>query len=161
MEILDTLDDNKTPEYAGFWIRFVAYLIDSIVLGIVLTPLFFLFYAPTAMMSSMQDEPDPALVFSYLSGLMGFIAFEMIIYALYFAGMHSSKYQATLGKMAIGVIVTDKDGNRISMAKGIGRFFAKILSGLIMYIGFIMAGFDSRKQALHDKIADTYVIYKG
>jgi uncharacterized RDD family membrane protein YckC len=76
----------------------------------------------------------------------------------YEAGMESSVKQATLGKMAMGLKVTDEQGNRISFARATGRHFAKIISGMILLIGYIMAGFTARKQALHDMIAGTLVI---
>ncbi|RLD22428.1 MAG: RDD family protein, partial [Bacteroidetes bacterium] len=103
---------------------------------------------------------DPEAIMVFAAGMSGFVMIELIVYLLYFAGMESSKYQATLGKMAIGVIVIDENGNRISFGRGAGRLLSKILSAMILYIGFIMAGFDSRKQALHDKIASTFVVYK-
>lgn len=158
MEVLDNLNEESNPEYAGFWIRFVAYLLDGIILSVIIGPIFFMFFAPAAGFASFADDPEAALVFA--AGMSGFVMIELIVYLLYFAGMESSKYQATLGKMAIGVIVIDENGNRISFGRGVGRLLSKILSGLILYIGFIMAGFDSRKQALHDKIANTLVIYK-
>jgi uncharacterized RDD family membrane protein YckC len=77
----------------------------------------------------------------------------------YFALMESSAKQATLGKMAVGIKVGDEQGQRISGLNAVGRWFAKIISYLILFIGFIMAAFDSRKQALHDKIASTVVYY--
>ncbi len=74
--------------------------------------------------------------------------------------MESSSQQATLGKIALGIMVTDLSGNRISFARASGRHFTKILSGIILYIGFIMAGFTEKKQALHDIIADCLVVKK-
>ena len=79
---------------------------------------------------------------------------------LYFALMESSANRATVGKMALGIIVTDMQGNRISFARATGRYFAKFLSAMILLIGYIMAGLTEKKQALHDKIADTLVIPK-
>lgn len=76
---------------------------------------------------------------------------------LYFALMESSKFQGTVGKLALGIIVTDVDGNKISFARATGRYFSKILSGFILMIGYIMAGFTEKKQALHDIIAGTLV----
>ena len=76
---------------------------------------------------------------------------------LYCALMESSSYQATLGKMIFGMKVTDLCGNRISFARATGRHFAKILSGLILCIGFIMVGLSERKQGLHDLLAGTLV----
>ena len=158
MEVLDNLTEDSNPKYAGFWIRFVAYLLDSIILGVIIGPIFFLFFAPAAGFASFADDPEAIMVFA--AGMSGFVLIELVVYLIYFAGMESSKYQATLGKMAIGVIVTDENGDRVSFARATGRFFSKILSAMILYIGFIMAGFDSRKQALHDKIANTFVVYK-
>ena len=159
MEVLDNLNEDSNPIYAGFWIRFVAYLLDGIILSVIIGPIFFIFFAPVAGFASFADDPEAIMVFA--AGMSGFVIIELVIYLLYFAGMESSKYQATLGKMAIGVIVTDENGNRISFGRGAGRLLSKIISAMILYIGFIMAGFDSRKQSLHDKIASTLVVYKG
>ena len=76
---------------------------------------------------------------------------------LYEALMESSSYQSTLGKMIFGMKVTDLYGNRISFARATGRHFAKILSGMILCIGFIMVGLTERKQGLHDLLAGTLV----
>ena len=76
---------------------------------------------------------------------------------IYEAAMESSSKQATLGKMALGLKVTDLEGRRISFWRATGRHFAKIISGMPLLIGYIMAGFIARKQALHDMIAGTLV----
>ena len=159
MEVLDNLNEDSNPKYAGFWIRFVAYLLDGIILSVIIGPIFIMFFAPVAGFASFADDPEAIAVFA--AGLSGFIFIELVVYVFYFAGMESSKYQATLGKMAVGVMVIDENGNRISFGRAVGRFLSKIISAMILYIGFIMAGFDSRKQALHDKIASTLVVYKG
>lgn len=91
---------------------------------------------------------------------MGVYGLSLVINWLYFALLESSERQATLGKMVIGAKVVDEKGDRISFINATGRFFAKILSGLILFIGYIMVAFDSRKQGLHDKLADTFVVYK-
>ena len=77
---------------------------------------------------------------------------------LYFALMESSAKGGTLGKMAIGIMVTDMTGNRISFGRATGRYFAKILSQMILMIGFLMAGFTQQKQALHDILAGCLVV---
>jgi len=84
----------------------------------------------------------------------------LVLVWLYFAMMESSVYQATLGKMALGLQVTDRQGNRIGFARASGRFFGKIVSGMILLIGYMMAGWTERKQALHDMLADTLVVRK-
>jgi uncharacterized RDD family membrane protein YckC len=75
--------------------------------------------------------------------------------------MESSQYQGTLGKMALGLIVTDLQGRPLSFARASGRFFGKIITGMIPFgIGYIMAGFTEKKQALHDMIAGCLVLRK-
>lgn len=79
---------------------------------------------------------------------------------LYFALMESSGQQGTIGKMALGIKVTDMNGNRIGFGRATGRYFGKIISSLTLTIGYIMAGFTQQKQALHDIIAGCLVINK-
>lgn len=79
---------------------------------------------------------------------------------LYFALMESSAYQGTLGKMALGIRVTDLDGGQIDFGRATGRYFAKILSFITLMIGYIMAAFTGKKQALHDIIAGTVVLMR-
>jgi uncharacterized RDD family membrane protein YckC len=79
---------------------------------------------------------------------------------LYHTLMESSRYQATLGKLALGSIVTDLNGRRISFARANGRFFGKFISGAIFNMGYLMAGFTEKKQALHDILAGTLVMQK-
>jgi uncharacterized RDD family membrane protein YckC len=102
-------------------------------------------------------------MFASASGLL-FLAsiylFPLVLFGIYYAAFHASSRQATLGKMAVGIKVVRTDGTRISLARGVGRFFATILSTLIIGIGFLMAGFTERKQALHDMICDTLVVDK-
>ncbi len=77
---------------------------------------------------------------------------------LYFAKLESGPHQSTFGKRAMGLKVTNLAGGRIGFGQASGRFFGKIVSGMTLYIGFIMAGFTERKQALHDLIAGTLVV---
>jgi uncharacterized RDD family membrane protein YckC len=120
--------------YAGFWKRAAALLIDILVLAI-----------PTIAIQAALDRVVGDLV-------------VVVIDWLYFAYQESSPAQATLGKRALGIKVTDLQGNRISFARASGRYFAKILSTVTFLIGYIMAAFTARKQALHDLIADTLVV---
>jgi uncharacterized RDD family membrane protein YckC len=84
----------------------------------------------------------------------------IIIYWLYYSVMESSSKQATLGKMAMRIIVTDGQGNGISFARATGRLLAKIISTIILLIGYLMIAFTRDKQGLHDMIADTLVVMK-
>lgn len=131
--------------YAGFWIRFAAYFIDAVILMIVQVALAFVFVGDTASMFA------PNLTVQLLSLVLGIA---------YFCGMESSSRQATLGKMGVGIKVGKANGEQISFINALGRYLGKILSALTLMIGFMMAGWDSKKQALHDKIAGTYVFYK-
>lgn len=147
---------NQEPEYqyGGFWIRFVAYLIDSIILYFI----FSLLLALTTGDVFYQSKVDP-LEFGKDYWLL--TSSNIILSLLYYVGFESSKYQATLGKMILGLKVIDKEGQRLTPLRALGRYLAKFLSALILLIGYIMAAFDTKKQALHDKIADTYVIVHG
>ncbi len=152
--------------YSGFWRRVGASLIDSLVLGLVTSPIGGLItisaanFSPEAMMGISEEQAlammMPVIAMAAVAGVVSFI-----IQMLYFAIMESSKYQATLGKMALGIMVTDTDGMRISFGRALGRNLGKMISSLILMIGYIMIAFTSRKQGLHDLMAGTLVIKKG
>jgi uncharacterized RDD family membrane protein YckC len=141
-QILDSPNLNSSlPSYAGFWIRFVAYLVDSIILWVTQTVIGFTMFSD----------------YTLLGGNLSLSIISLFIGVAYFAGMESSARQGTLGKILFKLKVGDSQGNQITFGNAIGRYFAKILSALILFIGFMMAGWDDKKQALHDKLADTYV----
>lgn len=140
--------------YGGFWIRVVAAIIDHILVRVVLAPVGAVFGLGGLALGGFGHGGFP------LTHLLGGGVMFMLILAgswLYEAFMESSSYRATLGKMIFGMKVTDLYGNRISFARATGRHFAKILSGLILCIGFIMVGLTERKQGLHDLLAGTLV----
>ena len=132
--------------FAGFWIRVLAYIIDIV-------PLVIIGFVLALVSGQPLVDADPT---APTYGLTDFIG--LIIGIVYFVGFESSAYQATPGKMALGLIIVDFDGRRISPARAFGRYFAKILSGLILLIGFIMVAFTERKQGLHDMLASTLVV---
>ena len=139
--------------YGGFWIRVIAAIVDSIVVRVVITPFAAMFGLGGFAMGRWGHAET---MFSFLGG--GLTVLLMLATSwLYEALMESSSYQATLGKMIFGMKVTDLAGNRISFARATGRHFAKILSGMLLCIGFIMVGFTERKQGLHDILAGTLV----
>lgn len=109
-------------------------------------------------------EGDPgaseALAAAAVGATFIIIIVMMIAVWLYFALMESSGKGATLGKRALGIKVTGLNGNRISFGKATGRFFGKMIFGVILYIGFIMAGFTEKKQALQDIVAGCLVVNK-
>jgi uncharacterized RDD family membrane protein YckC len=133
--------------FGGFWIRVLAYIIDII-------PLLIIGFVLALLSGEDLINTDPSAPLYSFTDLVG-----LIVGIAYFVGFESSAYRATPGKMALGLIVVDTDGRRISPARAFGRYFAKILSGLILLIGYIMVGFTERKQGLHDMIAGTLVVY--
>jgi uncharacterized RDD family membrane protein YckC len=156
--------DQPAVTYAGFWKRFVAYIIDDIVLSAagVLVVLIIGGIFGLGMLSTMGSEAEPNVAFfaAAASGIFMAILCIMVAGWLYYALMESSANQGTLGKMALGIKVTDLNGNRISFGKATGRYFGKIVSGMILSIGYIMAGFTEKKQALHDIMASCLVVMK-
>lgn len=138
------------PTYAGFWKRFAAYFIDGIVINIAMT---IVGYAlGVGYLNSIADAAAGRSA--------AYTIIDIVVFWLYFALLESSSLQATLGKMALGIIVTDLDGRRISFARATVRQLSKILSTLTLFIGWLMAGFTIKKQALHDMIAGTLVVNK-
>lgn len=143
-----------STRYGGFWVRFIALIIDAIVVQVVVFPVSFVIGAIIGVAGFAVKMPGVGV---QLVGLIVGAALGFCGAWLYEAAMESSSRQATLGKMIFGMKVTDLNGNRISFARATGRHFAKYLSSLILGIGYIMAGFTERKQALHDMIAGTLV----
>ena len=164
MENLPT--DSNEVKYAGFWLRLVAYIIDELILGLAgfLISLPFIggiiFSAIGMSEKSEFDEATAVGILGILGSIVGLILAVFVLGWLYFALMESSKHQATLGKMALGLKVSDMEGNKISFGRATGRFFGKIISGMILYIGYILAGLSEKKQALHDMIAGCLVLNK-
>lgn len=151
--------------YAGFWLRFVAHLIDSLIIGVAALLLFVPFIFLTGLsanfeaMSRSHGQPDPAVVGGFIAIILVFAAVAVVGQWLYFAYMEGGEKQGTWGKQVLGVYVTDLMGNPITFGRASGRFFAKIVSGMVpIGIGYIMAGFTERKQALHDMIASCLVL---
>ena len=151
--------------FAGFWLRFVAALIDAVILafalGLLLLPLLFL----TGFIGSLEafihsaGRPDPAVLLSFISMILLFATVAILVRWLYFAYLESGEKHATWGKQALGLYVTDLTGNPITFGRASGRFFGKFVTNLIpLAIGYIMAGFTERKQALHDMIAGCLVL---
>lgn len=145
--------------YAGFWLRFFAIIIDSAALSIVLWPLMFWMFLRAGLITLPPGQPLGQEEIMQRAGTV--FAVEAIVFVavgLYYSLMESSPWQATLGKRALGLQVTDLHGNRVSFGRATGRYFAKIVSGLTLSIGYLMAGFTRRKQALHDIISECLVI---
>ena len=141
-----------TGVYAGFWKRFAAFILDYIVV-VVLAMMAGAVIGLVYGIGAGAPTDDAASSLGAIAGLL--------VWWLYYALMESSATQATLGKMALGIRVVDQEGNAVSFGRATGRNLAKFLSGLILMIGYLMAGFTSRKQALHDIVAGCLVVNRG
>lgn len=143
MEPLDQILDapvttQQELRYAGFWIRAAAYLIDYVLMVVLVVILAF----------AVASLGEFAIFLVYIA-----------VYVGYMCGFESSEKQATPGKMAVGIRVGKANGGRISFANALGRLLGKMLSSFFFGIGFMMVGWDDKKQGIHDKLADTYVFY--
>jgi uncharacterized RDD family membrane protein YckC len=153
-----------TRAYAGFWLRLVAHLIDGLLIGAVcgaiFVPMFFL-TGLGGFLRAMEhnSQPDPAVIASFVASIALLVLASVLGSWLYYAYFESSDWQASVGKKVMNLVVTDMNGNRISFGRASGRYFAKIISGLIpLGIGYILAGITEKKQALHDMIASCLVL---
>ncbi len=140
--------------YGGFWIRVVARLIDSIVVIAIQASIAFLLlgaFGAEFFPNVYRSQPAASrITFQFLSFFIG-IAYEVVF--LRYRG-------ATLGKIALGLKVVRSDGEALGWGISIARYFMYLVSGFILAIGYIMAGFDPEKRALHDRVCDTRVVYK-
>ncbi|EIQ01711.1 putative membrane protein [Opitutaceae bacterium TAV1] len=140
--------------YAGFWIRFVALFIDGICLLPATIVLVFVFGMVFPFLAG--PESPGAIILSQMA-INAVSVVIAICYELFFI----RKFDATPGKLAVGIRLLRADGSKLSVGRIIGRYFAKMVSGIILCIGYILAAFDSEKRALHDHMCDTRVTYKN
>lgn len=154
--------------YAGFWLRFVAYIIDYIIIYVVQSFIFIpvlgllgiTFAANVGNVENMSDAEALGMFGSMMAVAGATALLTTVIAILYWSLMESSKFQATVGKLALGLKVTDMEGKNLDLTKSLIRNVCKIISGMIIFIGYIMAGFTEKKQGLHDIIAGTLVVKK-
>src|ERR1700693_2839290 len=160
----------STVQYAGFWLRVVAYLIDSGVMSLGFMALFIPFAITTgltAVLGNIHPGLDPQELSAVRGGTFFLALFTVVSLAflggwLYHAKMESSSWQATLGKKALNLRVTDLYGGRGTFARGTRTHFAKLITGLMpLGVGFMLAGLTERRQALHDMIASCVVLRDG
>jgi uncharacterized RDD family membrane protein YckC len=140
--------------YAGFWPRFGAKFLDGLIMAVVYFILALLLLP--SLMPRMTGRTSPADASYFLGSCLIQLAFYGLgaVYYVLFVG----RYGATPGKMALKLKIVKADGSPVSYALALGRFFAEILSALILYVGYIMAAFDEEKRALHDRICNTRVV---
>ena len=159
---------SKIYPYAGFWKRFGAFIVDSFVLSIPTTIIGGLWaYASIRPLLHMGPGQAPSpdvlmpIMLKFYSGMIIFQLLSLVLFWLYYALMESSSTQATLGKRVFGIKVVGASGQRITFWHATGRTLGKFISGMTLYIGFLIAGANKHKQALHDIMASTYVVDKN
>jgi uncharacterized RDD family membrane protein YckC len=127
----------------------------------ILQALVFASLMPAILQSSGNPNPRPEEVIGTLGpmlGMVGLSALAGMVIGCAYETFFLVRYAATPGKMALGLKVVRPDGSKLDTGRAVGRYFSKLLSAMILYIGYIMAGFDSQKRALHDIICDTRVV---
>jgi uncharacterized RDD family membrane protein YckC len=154
--------------YAGFWLRVLAYLIDALILGVFAVPIVIggaMALGIGGILARIPRDGDP-----FVNGpppvFFLFIWFCVLVGVcgtwLYNALLESSEWQGSAGKKALGLIVTDMTGRRVTFARASGRHFGKIVTSFIpLGIGYILAGFTEKRQALHDMLASCLVLRKS
>jgi uncharacterized RDD family membrane protein YckC len=145
--------------YGGFWRRFWALLIDSVLIYVVTLPVKLAVGLPWAFRVHDVRSFDPELMGSLIGAGLLLNSATFVLTWGYVAWMQSSERQATLGMMALGLRITDQDGRRISFARATGRYFASLLSAFTLGIGYLIQPFTARRQTLHDMLAGTLVLY--
>jgi len=153
-------------DYAGFWKRVAAYILDIIVLWIptmLIESVFGIRAAKeTLKQASLNAAGDPhamlAAQVQFYTTMWPALLAGFVLAWWYYALCESSPWQATVGKLALGIRVTDMQGRRLTLARALIRYPAMLLSQIILFIGYIMVAFTQRKQGLHDLIAGTLVL---
>lgn len=154
----DSAPAGSRVHYAGFWRRVIAFLIDH---AIILIPLTALLYGLGAFEILNSDDPIAAET-AYLDQVtkfsVGLLPLYLGVLWLYYALLESGTHQATLGKRILGIKVTDMEGRRVGFWRCLGRQIGKLVSKATLGIGFAVAAFTSKKQALHDLFSRCLVV---
>jgi uncharacterized RDD family membrane protein YckC len=157
-----SLPAHRVPaRYAGFWTRVGAQVIDQIVVGVPFQLVVgaFIVYTPPTVKTTTDAAGNQHIHWGGDWGTFGLVLLaSWLITLIYTSVLISSPRQATVGKMVLGVVVTDEQGDRVSLARAAGRYVANILNALTLGIGYLMVIWTPRKQALHDRIAGTVVV---
>ena len=154
-------------EYAGFWLRVLAFVIDNIVAAVgivaVLVPLVFLTGLGTLLSHiNFEEEMSDAGIMVIVGLIFLGVVATIVVTWLYHALMESSEWQATVGKRLVGLVVTDMAGQRVSFWRASGRHFGKIITNMLpLFIGYFLAAFTERRQALHDMIAGCVILRRS
>jgi uncharacterized RDD family membrane protein YckC len=147
--------------YGGFWRRFCAAFLDGIILGVVnqiLSVIVFTAFGRSYTPFGPRMQPGDTAQLGKFFLMMAILQTVAMAIGLSYEILFVRKFDATPGKMAMGMKLLRADGSKLTVGRIVGRYFAKMLSGIILAIGYIMAGFDEEKRALHDRICDTRVV---
>ncbi len=154
-----------TRRYGGFWIRFAARLIDGLLIWLIFLPIGLIAAAiGVPFFSSVNrrggfDPSDPTAGAAF-GGVIVLLYLFALVLVLVFEGWFVANRGGSPGKLALGLRIIRPAGERVTFWRAVCRYLAQILSGMLLYIGYIIAAFDSEKRALHDHICDTRVVYK-
>jgi uncharacterized RDD family membrane protein YckC len=150
-----------TRRYAGFWIRFVAYIVDIIAISILngtIIGVVFAIVGPGSF-SHLEDNSDTGgQIFAGVLLVVAYIVM-LVLDVLYFVLFVRSRWQATPGKRLLGLYLITESGQPVSGWRALGRYFAYILSALPFYVGFMMIGWTDQKRGLHDMVCETRVVH--
>lgn len=151
-----------SDDYAGFWLRVVAFIIDSIVLSVlyllVIIPLYDALLPPAAIAIDPDLPAQGQSLFDQVLKPDVSLLILIVVAIVYYAIMEASRHQGSLGKLALELKVTDAQGGRLSFSKSVLRNASKLLSAALLLLGYLAAAFTRRKQALHDLIAGAFVL---
>ncbi|GAB3389946.1 RDD family protein [Lysobacter fragariae] len=146
--------------YAGFWKRYAALCIDGFLVGIAFYIVMIVAMIAGFGVVGLSGAGADGMGLGFAALMIGAYLMYPLISGLYYISMESSSLQATLGKLAVGIKVTDSDGHRLARGQALGRWASHLLCYFTLYIGYIMAGFTDRKRGLHDMVAGTLVVDK-
>jgi len=142
-----------TLRYGGFWLRGLAQFVDGLILVVPGIVLFFVAFLP--LLSTIDQGEEAVAVVALYANLIELVGILLsLAYTVFFWG----RYGATPGKMVCGLRVVRPDGSRITYLRALARYFANLLSQVLLYVGYLMAAFDREKRSLHDRLCDTRVI---
>lgn len=159
-------EDAVAPEYAGFWLRFGAWVIDYIIITIPSTMIAFAMgfqHAIAALFRDMETDRAAAMT-AYIEAVRPVTYVVLLLGFAYYVFFEASKWQATPGKMAVGIRVTDTAGQRLTVGRAAGRNLIRLanavpgIGGFLPMVFYVTAAFSQRKQGIHDMLASTYVL---
>jgi uncharacterized RDD family membrane protein YckC len=152
-----------TSAYGGFWRRTIAVILDGILLNVLMSPLYLAWVWPVMISTgrTRPDDMDPNQALAIVGTCLGYLVVAGLVETAYFAFLESSSHQASLGKIALGLKLTDLEGARITLGKAVLRRVARTLTAFTFGIGFLMMLWTRRRQTLHDLMAATLVLRRS